>query len=98
MTITSLCIHNSIAARVFTHLTWDTNMAAVSLFWDTNMAAVTLCENTLFDKSKPKHIRSSIVGTELSCFLIELTFVECINVICRQPIDLVESEGRGWLF
>ena len=49
-------------------------MAAVSLFWDTNMAAVTLCENTLFDKSKPKHIRSSIVGTELSCFLIELTF------------------------
>ena len=49
-------------------------MAAVSLFWDTNMAAVTLCENTLFDKSKPKHIRSSIVGTELSYFLIELTF------------------------
>ena len=74
MTITSLCIHNSIATRVFTQLAWDTNMAAVSLFWDTNMAAVTLCENTLFDKSKPKHIRSSIVGTELSCFLIELTF------------------------
>ena len=49
-------------------------MAAVSLFWDTNMAAVTLFENTLFDKSKPKHIRSSIVGTELSYFLIELTF------------------------
>ena len=66
MTITSLCIHNSIAARVF--FAWDTNMAAVSLFWDTNMAAVTLCENTLFDKSKPKHIRSSIEGTELSCF------------------------------
>ena len=47
MTITSLCIHNSIAARVLTHLAWDTNTAAVSLFWDTNMAAVTLCENTI---------------------------------------------------
>ena len=32
---------------------------------DTNMNVVTLCENTLFDKSKPKHIRSSIVGTNL---------------------------------
>ena len=26
---------------------WDTNIAAVSLFWDTNMAAVTSCENAL---------------------------------------------------
>ena len=26
MTITSLCIHNSIAARIFTQLAWDTNM------------------------------------------------------------------------
>ena len=25
--------------------TWNTNMAAVSLFWDTNMAAITSCEN-----------------------------------------------------
>ena len=38
------------------------------------MAAVTICENTLSYKSKPKHISSSIVGTELTCFLIELTF------------------------
>ena len=38
------------------------------------MAAVTLRKNTLSDKSKPKHISSSIVGTELTCFLIELTF------------------------
>ena len=53
---------------------WDTNMATVSLFWDTNMAAVTLCENTLFDNSKHKHISSSIVGTKLTCFLIELIF------------------------
>ena len=38
------------------------------------MAAVTLCKNTLSDKSKPKHISSSIVGTQITCFLIELTF------------------------
>ena len=53
---------------------WDTNTATGSLFWNTNMAAVTICENTLSYKSKPKHISSSIVGTELTCFLIELTF------------------------
>ena len=53
---------------------WDTNMATVPLFWDTNMAAVTICENTPFDKSKPKHISSSIVGTKLTCFLIDLIF------------------------
>ena len=58
-----------------TGMVWDTNMATVSLFWDTNVAAVTLCENTLFDKSKPKHISSSIAGTKLTCFFfIELIF------------------------
>ena len=69
---------------------WDTNIATVSLFWDTNMAAVTLRKNTLSDKSKPKHISSSIVGTELSCFLIELTPITSFvgTVTLRQVLSL----------
>ena len=29
-------------------ISWNTNMAAISLFWKINMVAVTSCENALF--------------------------------------------------